>query len=92
MSHIQAVQTIKFDEGKWRVSYGMPVHGKDFWGRRADESEQRERKTKEEARKSLVKMSFSLKRNSTVRSVKSPRSPRLPDTVGIDDRSWRHDE
>jgi hypothetical protein len=93
MSQIVAVQTIRFDEGKWRVSYGMPAHGKDFWGRRADEREQRERKIKEEARKSLVKRSFSLKRKSTMRSsVKSPRSPRLPDTVGIDDRSWRRDE
>ena len=93
MSQIVAVRTIRFDEGKWRVSYGMPAHGKDFWGRRADEREQRERKIKEEARESLVKRSFSSKRKSTMRSsVKSPRSPSLPDTVGIDDRSWRRDE
>ena len=92
MSQIVAVQTIRFDEGKWRVSYGMPTYGKDFWGRRADEREQREKKTEEEARKSMVKRSFSLKRKSTMRSAKSPRSPRLPDTVGVDDRSWRRDE
>jgi hypothetical protein len=92
MRGIEAIQTIKFDEGKWRVSYGMPAHGKDFWGRRADEREQRERKTKEEARRSTIK---SLKRTlSTRKSVKSPltpHSPRLPSIIGADDRSWRRD-
>jgi hypothetical protein len=89
MSRIEAVQAIKFDEGKWRVSYGMPAHGKDFWGRRADEREQREREVKEVARRSTIKKSFSLKRRSTRRD--EPLSPRLPDVVGADDRSWRRD-
>jgi hypothetical protein len=91
MRQIESVQAIKFDEGKWRVSYGMPAYGKDFWGRRADEREQREKKTKDEARKSTIKKSFSLKRKSARMSVKSPRSPRLPDVVGDDDQSWRRD-
>ena len=89
MSRIEAVQAIKFDEGKWRVSYGMPAHGKDFWSRRADEREQREREVKEVARRSTIKKSFSLKRKSTRKS--GLQSPRLPDVVGADDRSWRRD-
>jgi hypothetical protein len=89
MSRIEAVQAIIFDEGKWRVSYGMSAHGKDFWGRRADEREQREREVKEVARRSTIKKSFSLKRRSTRRD--EPLSPRLPDVVGADDRSWRRD-
>lgn len=35
-------QVVKFDEWRWKVSYGMPVHGKDFWGKKADEREKRE--------------------------------------------------
>lgn len=76
MSAIEAVQTIKFDEGKWRVSYGMPVHGKDFWGRRADERElrEREREGRVEARRSTIR-TLGLKRRSTRKSAKSPLSP-----------------
>ena len=75
MSAIEAVQTIKFDEGKWRVSYGMPVHGKDFWGRRADERElrERDREGRVEARRSTIR-TLGLKR-SMRKSAKSPLSP-----------------
>lgn len=87
MSSMEALQTVKFDEWKWKVSYGMPAHGKDFWGRRADEREERERQqekeVKEEARKSKA---FHLKRRSTRKSVKSPRSPAMPKG------SWHADE
>jgi hypothetical protein len=79
MSRIEAVQTVKFDEWRWKVSYGMPAHGKDFWGRRADEREQREqqqeKEVKEEKRKSKP---FSLKRKSTRKSNKAPRTPTTP--------------
>lgn len=70
MSRIEATQTVKFDEWRWKVSYGMPAHGKDFWGRRADEREQRElEREREEKRKSKA---FHLKRRSTRNSVKTP--------------------
>lgn len=79
MSRIEATQTVKFDEWRWKVSYGMPAHGKDFWGRRADEREQREaqqeKEMKQEGRKSKA---FSLKRKSTRKSAKSPKMPGTP--------------
>jgi len=77
MSHIEETQTVKFDEWRWKVSYGMPAHGKDFWGRRADEREQREQQEKESKGEKKKSKPFSLKRKSTRKSVKSPRSPAM---------------
>lgn len=75
MSRIEATQTVKFDEWRWKVSYGMPAHGKDFWGRRADEREQRElEREREGKRKSKA---FSLRRKSTRKSAKSGHSPAI---------------
>lgn len=83
MSQIEAVQEVRFDAWKWKVSYSLPAHGKDFWSRRADEREQKEREIREEARKSTIR-TLGLKRRSTRKSTKSPRSP----AVLEDDRSW----
>jgi len=85
MSQIEAVQEVRFDAWKWKVSYSLPAHGKDFWSRRADEREQRERENREEARRSTVRTLGLLKRRRTRKSVKSPHSP----SVLADDRSWR---
>ena len=75
MSRIETTQVVKFDEWRWKVSYGMPAHGKDFWGRRADEREQREHeREREEKRKSKA---FGLKRRSTRKSVKTPSTPTM---------------
>ncbi|KAM0718791.1 hypothetical protein Q7P37_005862 [Cladosporium fusiforme] len=71
MSRIEATQTVKFDEWKWKVSYGMPAHGKDFWGRRAEEREQREKQREKEAREEARKSkAFSLKRKKSAKSPK----------------------
>jgi hypothetical protein len=79
MSRIEAVQTVKFDEWRWKVSYGMPAHGKDFWGRRADEREQREQQQEKEVREEKRKSKpFSLKRKSTRKFNKGPRTPTTP--------------
>jgi hypothetical protein len=66
MSRIETTQVVKFDEWRWKVSYGMPAHGKDFWGRRADEREKREQELEREG-----------KRKSTRKSVKAPSSPAM---------------
>jgi hypothetical protein len=69
MSRIEAVQTVKFDEWRWKVSYG----------RRADEREQREQQQEKEVREEKRKSKpFSLKRKSTRKSNKGPRTPTTP--------------
>ncbi|OQO04239.1 hypothetical protein B0A48_10850 [Cryoendolithus antarcticus] len=69
-------QTVKYDEWKWNVSYGMPSHGKDYWGRKADEREEeakslREKERGEEnSRVGRKSGRFSLKRKSSRKSAK----------------------
>lgn len=72
MSRIEAAQTVKFDEWRWKVSYGMPAHGKDFWGRRAEEREVREKQQEKEAREEGRRSkTFGLKRKKSTKSSKS---------------------
>lgn len=68
MSHLEAAQVVKFDEWKWKVSYGMPAHGKDFWTRKAEQRE--EEKRQEEMQSSRRSNRFSRKRKSTRKSPK----------------------
>ena len=77
MSRIEATQVVKFDEWRWKVSYGMPAHGKDFWGRRADEREKKELEQEREGKRKSTKAFGSLKRKSTRKSVKAPGSPAM---------------
>ena len=53
MDRIEISQAVKYDEWRWKVSYGMPAHGKDFWGRKADERAELEAKTGKRTRKAL---------------------------------------
>lgn len=52
LHRIEVDQTIKFDDWRWKVSYGMPAHGKDFWGRKAEERARLEKETGKTKRKS----------------------------------------
>lgn len=45
LQRIDAEQAISYDEAKWKVSYGMPSHGLDLWGKRAAERERLEKET-----------------------------------------------
>lgn len=56
---------VKFDEWRWKVSYGMPVHGKDFWGRKAEEREEREASLRDEGRKKRKRFSWRGSRRKT---------------------------
>lgn len=48
MRDIEDKQMVKFDEWQWKVSYGMPSDGtKDYWGKKAEEREEQERKKAE---------------------------------------------
>ena len=46
------MEPIKFEEWQWKVSYGMPAHGKDFWGKKAEERAKLEKETGKRKRKS----------------------------------------
>lgn len=45
LDRIDVSEVIKYDEWRWKVSYGMPKHGKDFWGRKVEEREKLEKET-----------------------------------------------
>ena len=42
LEQVEITQVIQYDEWRWKVSYGMPAHGKDFWGKKAEEREKKE--------------------------------------------------
>jgi hypothetical protein len=69
MGQIEQAQVVKFDEWRWKVSYGMPTHGKDYWGKKAEEREEEVASMKSRTKKQR----FILERKSTRRSGKSPR-------------------
>ena len=64
LTRIEARQKIHYDEWRWKVSYGMPAHGKDIWGKKADERAQLEQETGKRQRRSLL---FSWKRSKKQR-------------------------
>lgn len=72
MNRMEVSQFIKFDEWRWKVSYGMPVHGLDIWSKRAQE---RENAAKEAAKRERRGARFSWRRHRSKtpdqRSVKS---------------------
>ena len=45
---------VVYEDWKWKVSYGMPAHGKDFWGRKAEERERLERETGKRTKRSMI--------------------------------------
>lgn len=45
---------VVYEDWRWKVSYGMPKHGKDFWGRKADERERLERETGKRTKRSMI--------------------------------------
>jgi len=64
MGHFEEAQVVKFDEWRWKVSYGMPTHGKDYWGRKADEREEEEAASVKSSNKDNRLIVFSLKRKN----------------------------
>lgn len=61
MGVFEESQVVKFDEWRWKVSYGMPTHGKDYWGKKADERQEEEAASMKSNTKGNR---FSLKRKS----------------------------
>jgi hypothetical protein len=45
---------VVYEDWRWKVSYGMPKHGKDFWGRKAEERERLERETGKRTKRSMI--------------------------------------
>lgn len=48
---LEASLTVSFDQWRWKVSYGMPAHGKDYWGRKAEEREREERERRSQEKR-----------------------------------------
>lgn len=75
MSHLEAAQVVKFDEWKWKVSYGMPAHGKDFWSRKAEQREEEKKQEEMQSARNNKSKRFSLKRMSTRKKERKAGSP-----------------
>jgi hypothetical protein len=79
---IEVKQVVKFDEWQWKVSYGMPSNGgKDYWGKKAEEREQEERRKASEIvspsrRKSSIKR-FSWKRHKRAKTGAGDKTPSI---------------
>lgn len=71
VGRFEEAQVVKFDEWKWKVSYGMPAHGgKDYWSLKADAREEEQAEKQEIERPAKKSNRFSLKRKSTRKSTK----------------------
>ncbi|KAK4895560.1 hypothetical protein LTR27_006343 [Elasticomyces elasticus] len=65
LSRIEQRQQVTFDEYKWKVSYAMPEHGKDFWTKKMeDRLAAEEAESKELAKKKRRRMSWKRKTKS----------------------------
>ncbi|KAK5174358.1 uncharacterized protein LTR77_001438 [Saxophila tyrrhenica] len=70
LKRIEASQAISFDEAKWKVSYGMPTSGLDFWGKKAQERQRLENESLRTAKKAKsVRFSWRRRRRSENESV-----------------------
>ncbi|KAK5117626.1 hypothetical protein LTR62_005049 [Meristemomyces frigidus] len=75
LGRIEECQQVTFDEYRWRVSYAMPDHGKDFWTRRMEDKAKEEEQSKEDTLKQKRKrFSLPLNRKSKAKSVRSART------------------
>ena len=63
LERVERCQQLEFEEYKWRVSYAMPAHGKDYWTKKMEEKRAKEEaEAREEGRNS--KKRFSWRRKS----------------------------
>ncbi|KAK0256447.1 hypothetical protein LTR91_022775 [Friedmanniomyces endolithicus] len=59
LGRIEQCQHVEFDEYKWKVSYAMPMHGKDYWTKKMeDRLAAEEAEGKELARKKRRRLSW----------------------------------
>lgn len=81
LSRIERTTKVEFDEWKWKVSYALPLHGKDYWTTKMEKLAEEEQKKSQEhlGRKKSLKR-FSWKRKST----KSKRVPAAPAGGAVD--------
>ena len=61
MSRLEQNKVV-YEDWRWKVSYGMPEHGKDFWGKKAEERERLEKETGKRTRRSGI---FSWRKSRT---------------------------
>lgn len=69
VKRIENVQAISFDEAKWKVSYGLPKSGPDYWGRKAQERERLAQEAAGKEKAKNVRFSFRRRRRSNGESV-----------------------
>ncbi|KAF2766238.1 hypothetical protein EJ03DRAFT_377167 [Teratosphaeria nubilosa] len=74
LTRIERNQLVEFDEWKWKVSYALPIHGKDYWTTKMENLRMEQEKTslasaRREKRRS--RMSVNWKRLSRKKGAKS---------------------
>lgn len=65
LGRIERTQRVEYDDWRWKVSYALPLHGKDYWTAKMEKMEAE--KEKEVVRKSRR---FSIKSKSKAKGVK----------------------
>ncbi|EMC93421.1 hypothetical protein BAUCODRAFT_76313 [Baudoinia panamericana UAMH 10762] len=70
LGRVEQCQVVTYDEYKWKVSYAMPAHGKDFWTRKMEEKEAKETEERKQQKDMEKRKRFSWKRASK-KSVRS---------------------
>ncbi|KAK4507453.1 hypothetical protein PRZ48_001188 [Zasmidium cellare] len=80
LREIDESNVVRFDEWQWKVSYGLPEGGgKDYWGKKADEREEKSKEKKDEKRRKSTKR-FSWRRKTKdgkSKSAKGDQTPRI---------------
>jgi len=61
LGRIERAQKVEYDEWRWKVSYALPLRGKDYWTKKMEDKEKAEREFQSDVKK---RKRFSWKRKS----------------------------
>jgi len=63
---------VRFDEWRWKVSYGLPPHGKDYWTKKMEDKEAEASVVRkmEHKRPSMKRFSWRKCKNKSVVAIK----------------------
>ena len=66
LAYIERSQEVRFDEWRWKVSYGLPAHGKDYWTKKMEDKEAALAKEAKESKRSSSRFSWRRSKNKSV--------------------------
>lgn len=87
ISDIEETQKIRFDDWKWKVRYGMPAYGKDYWSRKAEERERLEKEAGKKKRRSARFSWMKLKKDKRVLDMEMAKATTTRSEATMDRRT-----